>query len=88
MIIAQLTKWGNSQGIRISKEILKALNFDTEEIENQEIEFEMQIKNGQLILNPIKEMTKLEKMFEDFKGDSKDYMTSINWGNPVGKELW
>ena len=88
MTITQLTKWGNSQGIRINKEILKSLNFDSQEIENQEIKFEMKIKNGQIILNPIKEMTKLDKLFEDFDGDPKDYKVSIDWGNSVGKEVW
>ena len=88
MMVTQLTKWGNSQGIRINKETLRNLNFDLEEIENQKIKFEMEIKNGKIILNPIKEMTKLDKLFEDFEGDPKDHKVSIDWGNPVGKEVW
>lgn len=36
---------------------------------------------------PMKEKTKLDKLFEDFDGDPKDYKTSIDWGEPVGKEL-
>jgi antitoxin component of MazEF toxin-antitoxin module len=48
----------------------------------------MKIEKGQIILTPIKEMTKLEKLFEDFDGDPKDYRSSINWDNLVGKELW
>lgn len=88
MTVAQLAKWGNSQGIRINKETLRDLNFDSQEIENQEIKFEMEIKNGQIILNPIKEMTKLDKLFINFERDPKDYEVSIDWGNPVGKEVW
>lgn len=88
MTIIQLTKWGNSQGIRINKETLRYLNFDSQEIDNQEIKFEMKIKDGQIILNPIREMTKLEKLFEDFNGDPKDYKSSINWGEAVGEEIW
>lgn len=48
----------------------------------------MEIRNGQIILNPIKKMTKLDKLFEDFDGDSKDYKASIHWGNSVGREVW
>ena len=88
MIVTQLSKWGNSQGIRINKETLKSLNFDTKEIENKEIKFEMDIKDGKIILNPIKEMTKLEKLFADFEGNPNDYKVSIDWGDPVGKEVW
>ncbi len=88
MIVTQLTKWGNSQGIRINKKTLKSLNLDTKEIENQEIKFEMDIKDGKIILNPIKEITKLDKLFADFEGNSKDHMVSIDWGDSVGNEVW
>lgn len=88
MQITQLTKWGNSQGIRLNKEILRELKLDLEEVENQKIKFEIKIKSGQLILNPIKEMTKLEKLFEDFHDDSEEFKVSIDWGDPVGKEIW
>jgi hypothetical protein len=33
-------------------------------------------------------MTKLDKLFENFNGDPKDYKVSIDWGNPRGKEVW
>ena len=55
---------------------------------NHEIKFELKIENGQIILTPIKEMTKLDKLFENFNGDPKDYKVSIDWGNPRGKEVW
>ena len=88
MIVTQLAKWGNSQGIRIDKETLRSLNFNSEEIENQEIEFEMEIKNDNIILKPIKKTSKLDKLFKDFDGDPKDYKASIDWGNSTGKEIW
>ncbi|MDX9887655.1 MAG: AbrB/MazE/SpoVT family DNA-binding domain-containing protein [Anaerovoracaceae bacterium] len=88
MTVMQLAKWGNSHGIRINKEILKSLDFTSLEIENQEIKFELKIENGQIILRPIKEMTKLDKLFENFNGDPKDYKVSIDWGKPRGKEVW
>jgi len=88
MLIAQLVKWGNSQGIRINREILKSLNFDAQDIENKDITFEVEIKNGQIVLKPIIEMTKLDKLFENFDEDLKDYKVSVDWGNPVGKEVW
>lgn len=60
MKVTKLVKWGNSQGIRLNKEILKELNVNLKEIENEEIKFEVEVRNGKLILNPIKEMTKLD----------------------------
>ena len=54
------------------------MNFDSDEIENQKIKFEMEIKDGQIILNPIKEVSKLDKLFEDFNEDPKDYKVSVD----------
>ena len=88
MIVTKLAKWGNSQGIRIDKETLKALNIDSKEIENQEVKFQMEIENNNIILKPIRKMTKLDKLFEDFDGDPKNYKVSIDWGESVGKEIW
>ena len=48
----------------------------------------MEINDGQIILNPIKEMIKLDKLFVGFEGGPKDYKVSIDWVNPVGKEFW
>ena len=87
MVVTQLTKWGNSQGIRINKDILKSLNYDDIQIENQKIKFEIKIENGQIILNPIRKITKLDKLFEDFNGDPDNHKVLIDWGTPVGKEI-
>jgi antitoxin MazE len=86
--IAKLAKWGNSQGIRINKDVLKNLNFDLQEIETLKIKFNMQIINGKIILDPIKETTKLDKLFANFDGKADDYKVSIDWGEPTGKEVW
>lgn len=88
MVLIQLAKWGNSQGVKIDTETLKSLGFNSNEIENQEIKFEMEIKDGQIILSPIKEMTQLDKLFVGFEGDPKGYKVSIDWGNRLGKEFW
>jgi antitoxin component of MazEF toxin-antitoxin module len=33
--------------------------------------------------------TKFEKLLEDFKGNPEDYKhPEIDWGPPVGKEVW
>lgn len=88
MVVTKLTKWGNSQGIRLSKEILKSLNYYDEDIEKLEIKFELQVVNNKIILNPIKKITKLDILFQDFDGNADDYKVAVDWGEPVGKEVW
>jgi antitoxin MazE len=87
MAVTELAKWGNSQGIRISKKILKSLDLDLDETEGKKIRFEVEVENGKIILCPIKEKTKLDKLFDNFDGDSKEYKEMIDWGEPVGKEM-
>ena len=68
MVVAQLAQWRNSQSIRIPKEILRDLNFNIED--ELDLKFEIKVENGQIILDPRREKTMLEVLFEDFDGDS------------------
>lgn len=86
MVVSQLAQWGNSQGIRIPKEILKDLNVNIDD--QLDIKFEIKVENGRIILDPRREKTMLEVLFEDFDGDASDYKTSVDWGEPRGKEIW
>lgn len=90
-----LKPWGNSQGIMISKSILKELG-----IKNREASFKYKVHNGKLILEKEPELAKQAKTMQEFignfdynkywdnweqehHGQSKEY----DWGTPVGKEI-
>jgi len=87
MAVTELAKWGNSQGIRISKKILKSLDLDLDKTEGKKIKFEIEVENGKLILCLIKEKTKLDKLFEGFEGNPKEYKEMIDWGEATGNEI-
>ena len=85
-----LQKWGNSQGIRLSKSLLREIGINTEKAT-----FEIEVKNKELVLKRKKE-SKLAQRFEGFDykaywkkwnkehpGQSKE----VDWGKPVGKEI-
>lgn len=36
----------------------------------------------------VKDKTKLDELFKDFKGNPKDFKVIIDWGEPRGKEIW
>lgn len=82
----KLSKWGNSQGIRLSKEILESMNISTDEIDKKDVKLEAKIENGKLIITPLK--SPLEELFKDFKGNPEDYKVDIDYGKPVGNEVW
>ena len=81
-----LSKWGNSAAIRIPKAILDELKIDSNNFEN--ISFDIDVEEGKLILKKKQEKTKFELLAEKSKGEKINPKEDINWGNPIGKEVW
>lgn len=81
-----LCKWGNSAAIRIPKAILEELNIDSNNFEH--ISFKIDVEGNKLILNKKQEKTKFEILAEKSKGEKMNPKDDIDWGNPIGKELW
>lgn len=78
-MLTKIQKWGNSQGIRLPKKILKHANLkngDTVEISAIE---------NQITLT-IAKKTDLQSIFENYEGNyqPKEY----DWGKPQGREVW
>lgn len=81
-----LAKWGNSAAIRIPKTILEELNIASNNFEN--ISFDVDIEGEKLILRKNQEKTKFELLVEQSKGEKINPKLDMDWGNPVGKEVW
>lgn len=78
---ARIQKWGNSDGIRIPKSILKSLNIKTNDVINIE-----QQDDKIVISIPKKKKISLADRFKEYNGDnlSKEF----SWDESVGKEIW
>lgn len=86
---ATIKKWGNSQGIRLSKEILSRMNLK----ENDEIEID--VYDGKMVIEKINtpKYLNLKERLESFyeKPIEEIYVEStqeVDVGDPVGKEQW
>lgn len=88
MTILKLSKWGNSHGIRLTKELLESLQISEEKVREENIIFDAIVNDHNLILTVKEEKTPLEKLFEGFKGNAKDYKVDLDWGEAVGNEVW
>ncbi len=75
-----IQKWGNSQGIRIPKSILNTVHWS----ENEEIT--IVVKDEKIIIEKTKNRKNIKELFKDYKGDYKP--NEIDWGEPVGDEIW
>jgi antitoxin MazE len=76
----QIVGWGNSQALRIPREMLDALKIS----EGDEVE--MMVDNGRLTVQPINPIPTLESLVAAITPENRHKET--DWGKPVGKEVW
>jgi antitoxin MazE len=75
----QVSKWGNSLGLRIPKNLAQELQMaDGDAVE-------IAVENGALIVRPEKKRYTIEELVADLTPDDRG---EIDWGPPVGKEVW
>ena len=75
-----LVKWGNSLAVRIPKTALEELRVKEGD------ELNVRIKNGRLELAPVAEEETLESLVARITPENRH--AELDWGPPVGKEVW
>lgn len=78
MPATSLQKWGNSQGVRIPKEVLDTLGWQNGE------KLLLSVHEDKLIIRAVKKS--IETLFEDFHEEYEP--VKIESGKQVGKEIW
>ncbi|MBR1899547.1 MAG: AbrB/MazE/SpoVT family DNA-binding domain-containing protein [Lachnospiraceae bacterium] len=78
---AQIVKWGNSQGIRLPKIILDEAGIAPEET------VELFIEKGRIMIVKQQRHRTLEERAAEYGGLLGPY-ERIDWGEPVGREIW
>jgi antitoxin MazE len=82
-MITKIQKWGNSQGLRMSKHILEQAKIDIGD------EVDITVKDGAIIIKSAKPKRGRKKLEELVSKIHKSYNTSEEgWGTPFGKETW
>jgi antitoxin MazE len=79
MMLAKVQRWGNSQGLRLSKQLLEQANIAVGE------DVEIVAKEGQIILKKTRKFDLAEmvsRMPRDYQVQEESF------GKPVGKEVW
>ena len=82
-MITSIQKWGNSQGIRLPLDILREAEIDKEGAVN------ISAQGNCIVITkaePQKKRQNIMNLFEGYKGEYEP--TGIDWGEPVGKEVW
>lgn len=77
----QVKTWGNSQGIRIPKEILQDAGISLDET------LDITVSNGVITLAKAFKHKTLEERAAEF-GGNLNLDGEYDWGEPVGREVW
>ena len=76
----QVVSWGNSQALRIPRGMLDSLHI------NEGDEVEMTVENGRLAVQPVNPKLTLESLVSAITPENLH--KAIDWGKPVGNEVW
>jgi antitoxin MazE len=80
---SKIQKWGNSQGLRITKVMLEEIQASVGD------EVEIYIQEGKIIIEPIKKVRGKYDIKSLVAEIPKKYKsTEVDWGKPIGKEEW
>ncbi len=82
-MVTRIRRWGNSQGIRISKQLLATAAIAVGD------EIEVAVQDGTIVLRPLRRVRgryDLRDLVEDIPDGQAG--GEIDWGPPVGREVW
>ena len=79
----KVQRWGNSQGVRLSKELLSQADIKVGDA------VEVAVRDGVLVVTPVRRVRGGHDLKELIKRIPKGYETEeLDWGKPVGREVW
>ena len=82
-MITKVQKWGNSQGLRISKELLAGADLAVGDA------VEVAAREGTIVITPARRVHgghDLRQLVKDVPAGCKP--EELNWGPPAGREVW
>lgn len=82
-MITRIQKWGNSQGIRLSKEVLADAGMDVGD------EVNVVVREGALKVSPLRRVRGAQDLRKLVRRIPKGYRAEeLDWGPPIGREAW
>lgn len=82
-MVTKVQKWGNSQGLRFSKAILEEAHINVGDPVN------ISVKKGQIIVEPVTKVRGKYDLRELVSKMPQNYQVEeLDWGKPIGKEVW
>jgi len=82
-VIVTIQKWGNSQGLRISKAMLSDADIEVGDA------VDVVVRDGVLILTPVRRVRGGHDIRDLVRRVPRGYKPGeLDWGLPAGREVW
>jgi len=82
-MITKIQKWGNSQGLRLSKTLLSDADIDVGDA------VDVAVHKGVLVVTPVRRVRGGHDLRELVRRIPKgDRRANLDWGPPAGREVW
>ena len=79
---SQIKTWGNSQGLRLPKELLSMLSLKTDDYVS------IEVSDSKIIISKTYPHRLLEERMEAAGLHEMPDYNEFEWGEPVGREFW
>jgi antitoxin MazE len=82
-MVTKVQRWGNSQGLRLSKQVLENARISIGD------DVDVTARDGIIVIAPVSRVRGKRSLQELVSRIPKDYeVEEIDWGKPVGREAW
>jgi antitoxin MazE len=82
-MVTKVQKWGNSQGLRLAKQVLEETRISVGD------PVDVSTRDGVILIAPVRRVRGRLRLQELVSRIPKNYKPEeVGWGEPVGKEDW
>ena len=82
-MITKIQKWGNSQGLRLSKAVLSDADIDVGDA------VDVAVRDGTVTITPVRRVRGGQDLHALVRRIPKGHKPgALDWGPPVGREAW
>jgi antitoxin MazE len=82
-MVTRVQKWGNSQGLRLSKELLADADIDVGDV------VDVAVREGSIVVTPVRRVRGALDLEQLVAAIPRGYKPGeADWGPPVGREVW
>jgi len=82
-MVTKIQKWGNSQGLRLAKQVLEDAHLSLGDDVN------VTVQDGLIVIAPARRVRGRQSLEKLVSQIPKDYEAEeMDWGEPLGREVW